>query len=298
MIDLRMFNTFWIGLFGGKQPNWLYSGSIYNNVSKLGGYAVYRTDRRSDRQIEQAVGFVREFHGGLISRTFIISTGSVRFGKLWGANHSAEMDLNEGWRRERAGYTYTLSRLFLRGYLQLTNSLRASLSYNKRKNFWTYQYQTIPDSLFDHRIHQGIRAKLDYSMFRNIWLSGGIGNRSRSGVGGETFSYTGSIRVSRLFNTGISIGSQLSGFNGSYEHGLTYNIRTDLNIVKFGMVSAAFGKYIYSVSGLEGDRSSQSMELGLFKDFRRSYYIGSTVHIDSGDDIDGVRLQMELGYRY
>jgi hypothetical protein len=172
------------------------------------------------------------------------------------------------------------------------------LSYDKRKNYWSYQYRSVPDSLFDTRINQGLRSSLECSPIGNLWLNGSIGYRKHDQSSDGTVNYSTGARWARIMNRGVSLSTFVSGFDGQYEHGFNYRIGLDLEAGKVGSINLGFSNYSYSIDGQNETRSSRSIEFGFFKDISQNYYLVSTIHSDSGDDIDGLRLQFEFGIRY
>ncbi len=297
MFDFRLNRAMALGLFGGQQPSWLYS-SAEDEIIKIGFYGEYKTDVNAVNQVQQAIGFVREQHGASISRAFVASSGRVRFGRLWGFSHTVEMDINTGWRKERAGKTYAISNLYLHTDYQLNPKVRTSLNYDIRTSYLTYQYRSLPDSLFDDRTNHGLRVSVEYTPLKKIWLSGALGYRKPKQGTDPTINYSTTGRISQLLNTPFSVSTFVSGFSGPFEYGTNYRIGLDVDIRFIGAVSTGFSKYVYTVEGQSPDRTSRSLEFTFFKDFSKNYYFGSTFHSDSGDDIDGLRLQFELGYRY
>jgi hypothetical protein len=192
----------------------------------------------------------------------------------------------------------TLSNLFLHSWLRVSRAVRVSLQYDNRRNYWTYVYRSQADSLFDSRIRQGIRGRFDLSPISRTWLSGSAGYRKKEGDADPTMSYSGSVRRSGFFGYNLSMSFVLSGFDGAFEHGTSYSVRTQLPSGKLGHLYMSLGGYRYSVNSKNDSRSSRHVELGTSFDFSQGYYIGGSSEWNSGDDIDGLRFQFEFGYRY
>jgi len=297
MAEFRTSRTTSFGLFAGRQPEWLYSDNT-KSITKVGLYGQYQTDKSSKVYFSEALGFVEELYGSEINRSFVASSGNIKFSHPWGFSHNAEMDINTGWRKDRAVYTFTLSNLNLHSYYQVSSKVRTSINYDKRKHYWTYQYRSLPDSLFDSRINQGLKTMMEYSPIKNLWLSGSLGFRKHDQTTDATISYSSSARYARIFNKGLSVSAYVSGFEGPIEHGTNLRVGFDIDASNFGSLSLGFSNYLYSVDGQNSTRSSRSVELGVFKDVSQNYYLGSNLHYDTGDDINGLRLQLEFGVRY
>ncbi len=296
MADLKISNGLSVGIFGGAQPDWAYS-VVASSITKAGFYTEYKTKREASTQLIQSIGFVEELYSGEVSRTFVASSGNVRFGPKWGFFHNTEVDINSGWRKAKAGNSIVFSNLYVNAYYQLSPKVRTSLNYDKRENYWSYQYRSLNDSLFDDRINQGLRTAIDFSPTNRLWLSGSLGYRKHDQERDGTVSYSSNARLASIFNKGVSLSTLYAGFNGPFENGTNYRVGIDFDLKNVGAVTVGFSKYTYSVAARQS-RSSRSIELGIFKNIARNYYIGSNFSSDNGSDIDGVRLQFEFGVRY
>jgi hypothetical protein len=297
MVSAHLSDRFEMATFAGRRSKWAYNEDA-PSMSKYGGYISYQSDLHDLLYFDQSIGMVGEFFEGYLSRSYIAWSGSFRQGQRWGASQSIELDINRGWRKDKAGESLTLSNLFLHSWLRVSRAIRLSVQYDTRQNYWTYQYLSQADSLFDDRVRQGFRGRLDLSPLRRTWLSGSIGYRKATGDSDASYSYSGSIRRAGFFGYNMSVSLMLSGFDGMYENGNSYSIRTSLPPGALGNLYASVGGYKYSVSNQSGSRSSRNYEIGTSFDFSSGYYVGGSSEWSTGDDIDGLRLQIELGYRY
>jgi hypothetical protein len=297
LIDLRLTNALRAAAFGGQQPDWLYH-DVDDPVKRAGAYVSYDTPGMHTAHFEQSLGFVGEYVNGEASRTFLAESGSIRYGNIAGLTHFAEIDINSGWRMDKTGSALVVSNLYTRAHYRISRSLRLAVNYDNRKNYWTHNNRSMADSLFDDRTRQGVRGTVTVSPARSTWISGGIGYRKRSGDTDAFVTYSGSVRQSGLLSNRLSAGIYATGFDGPYEYGLNYALRTQLLTGTIGVVSAAYGRYLYAVDGNDDTRSSHFVESGLNADIGSHYYTNGMIQYNTGDDIDGWRLQLEFGYRY
>ena len=293
----KVSNRIHVGAFAGRQPKWGYNEDA-PALSKYGGYFTYRTEGRVDWYFDQSVGMISEFFESNLNRSFLAWSGSLRHKASWGVSQSIELDVNRGWRQDKAGGSLTLSNLFLHSWIRLNRAARVSLQYDNRQNYWTYQYLSRADSLFDSRVRQGLRGRIDLTPISRTWMSASVGYRKAAGDEDPSISYSGSVRRSRFFGYELSISLRWSGFDGIYENGNNYSIRADLPAGAMGSPYVSYGGYEYSVDNQDGSRSSNDIEIGTRFDFIQGYYIGGSGEWSTGDDIDGLRIQIELGFRY
>ena len=87
-------------------------------------------------------------------------------------------------------------------------------------------------------------------------------------------------------------------FDGVNENGFGYNVRLQLPPVALVDPYIGTGGYSYSAAGSDGYRRSTSLELGATLDLSRKYFISHRSEWSWGDDIEGLRTTLEIGYRY
>ena len=295
--EWRFSEKFGGGIFGGTDPEWLYADQNLS-LAKGGGYIFYVTGAPDAFRLEQIVGAVGEYHGGEVSREFVVLQGHTGEGRRWGLDHLAEVDVNTGWRKEKSGSTIDLSNLFVNGWMRIGNRTRVSLSYDNRTNVWTYENKSVVDSLFDTRLRQGARVQLEISPGSQLWTTAAFGYRKQSGDSDPTYSYSGVLRKNNVLAPGSSAGIQVGGFQGPFEHGYNYSVRATQYFSAGPSVEVAYGGYAYSAASGAADRHSMSIEVSGRADFGRSYFTGATVEYAWGDAIAGVRGILELGYRF
>lgn len=297
LVRARISNRFQAAVLAGQRPDWAY-GERTVTLSRYGAYVSYRPTDRESAYIEQTLGMVAEYHKSTPSRAFLAMRGVMRLGRAAGLSHSLELDVNRGWRLERTGESVSLSNLFVNSWLRMSRAVRISLQYDNRQNYWTYEYRSLADSLFDDRVRHGIRGRLDVSLTSRDHLSGSLGHRTTEGGGRRTTSYSGSYRHSGIFGYNAAIMLSYFGFDGSVEYGSGYSVGTQLPPGRLGAPYLAVSGYSYSVEGYGDARSSTSFEAGTTLDFSSGYYVGGSGQWDVGDDINGPHIFLEFGYRY
>lgn len=297
MLAVRLSEPLKAGVLVGRRPEWAYNEPRLS-LMKYGGFLAFRSGLYGPLYIDQVVGAAAEVHAGTTSRSFMVWNGSIRHRGVVGFNQSIEMDLNRGWRRERAGKSLTLSNLYLQAWTRPSRALRLSLQYDNRQNYWTVEYASVADSLFDDRVRQGLRGRIDLKPLDRTSLSASLGYRKATGDADPTINYSTSLHRSGLLGVGSSIRLSLAGFNGIYEHGTNYGVRVYLPSWRAVRAFVAVGGYAYSVDDQGDSRRSTSYELGSNLDLPGGLYLGGSTEASVGDDIDGLRMLFELGYRY
>ncbi len=297
VIEYGLSQSFRVGFLGGSQPDWLY-GDPGVSLNRVGGYFSLISSGEGLLSYEQTIAGIGEAHAEKINRSFVSLSGKFSYGSRWGVNHTMEIDINTGWRKTRADDKISLSRAYLYGYYRLGRSLRAGLSYDNLKRYWTYEYITLADSLFDNRTRQGVRLRIDWTASGLWFLSGSLGRRDNSGETDPTISYSANLRRSKFPLAAATMALSFYAFDGPHESGLNYSFRCQMSTAKFGLIHIGYGRYQYAVDEINENRSSWYLETGLDADLGAAYYLGLSGQYNSGADIDGWRFQTELGFRF
>ncbi len=297
LVESRLSEKTRVGLLAGAAPQWAYDPDAIS-IQKAGAYVTYIAGTAPTTYIEQTVAGIGEYHGGDVSRELISLQGRINHANQWGIFHMTDIDINRSWRKEKAGQSIALTSVYLNGWYRLSNSARLSLAYDNRTNYWTFDTRSTIDSLFDDHLRQGVRSQLDLSLPQNIQSSLSFGLRDREGEPDPTYSYSVNLSKSSLWSVASRISGQYAAFDGPTEHGYNYSARVSDYVKMKLLVSLGLGGYSYRADVAIDNRTSQWYELGGQYDFRRNWFIGLLTQFNSGDDIDGLRLQSEIGMRF
>lgn len=297
LLEGRLTDRFRAGLFGGSYPDWMYDDRRFS-LMKAGGYLVYAAGSFGQLHVEQSLGASGEYHRGDVNREYLILQGRLGKGSLWGLNHTAELDINRDWRKIRSGKSTQLSSLFLNGWIRPGARVRFSVSYDTRTNYWTFESRSAVDSLFDDNLRQGVRFQTDLTLPAQSFISGSAGYRKRDGDADPTWSYSANLRKGNVFVSGLTLSAQYAGFDGPANRGYNYSLRASRLFTTRYTIGVGHGKYAYRTTTMSEYRTNDWIEVTGQADLSRRYWLGVQVQIDSGDDIDGTRVQSELGYRF
>ena len=295
-VELKVTKNIGLGILGGSQPDWLYRDTG-PSLNRAGGYLSFFSDNSQDYILEQSIAGVAEAHDDRISRSYFISSGKFSHNSGLSIYHTIELDVNTGWRKDKADESISLSRAFIYGNYRISENVRLGLSYDNLKRYWTYEYMTLADSLFDNRTRQGWRTRLSWSLDGKWYASGSFGWRDHPDETDPTLTYNFNLRRSRLLTGKLSISMMYSAFNGPRENGQNYSGQIQVFTSRPGIMHLSYGRYEYDVEEFDEGRSSWYVETGLDTDFGRNYYLGSSIQYNTGNDIDGWRFVVELGYR-
>lgn len=297
LTEVRMSESFRAGLFGGVRPDLLYAENP-QSLSLGGGYVAWVSRPSDSLVVEQSIAGIGEYHNGVTSRESIALSGRLQMGNRWGVNENLEIDVNRGWRKVRASNPIALSSVYLSAWMRLSRTARMTVTYDNRTNYRTLQNRPIADSIFDDHLYQGARVMLESSIPWHCRLSGSVGMRKRPDRDQPTWSYMGLFRANKLFVEGLSFSSQVTAYNGSLESGNMFSTTLTKTIGMMSSVGLVYGGYVYATEASLSKSSNNWVELTAQTDIARHWFLSTWLQSDFGDDMNGLRTQLELGYRF
>lgn len=297
LVEGRMSDQISVGLLAGSDPQWWYDRGR-TSITKAGGYVTFANGDPGQTNTEQTIALVGEYHGGTTSRELLALQGRVNLGSRFGLYHTAEIDLYRGWRKELTGKSLALSSLYAGGYGRIGSRVRVSLSYDNRTNVRTYETRSVADSLFDDHLRHGLRTTLEVSLPLKLQTQLGYGIHKRNGDPGASATYSGSLTKLSVLRATTMAMLQFTAFDGPFEHGNNYSARVSDNLSAKIWASLAYGRYSYTADISNEHRTSSYTEIWTQADLSRRYWTSASVQYNTGDDIDGLRIQCEFGCRF
>lgn len=294
--DLRLGDSWHTGILAGAKPRWQFQEKQMS-LQKYGSYLGFEIDRDQLRA-EQYLALVGEYHGGTISRELLHLHGNLRQGSKWGLYHQLEFDINRGWRQEKSGRSVALSSIYLNARHRFSRRVALSVSYDSRQNYWTYEQQTVADSLFDDELRRGLRTRLSLRLPARIVLNSELGYRKGSDESEATKSYSLYLSKSSLVLRGLNLSARLSAFTGPNSSGNTYTLRLNHQLNNRVMLGAGYGAYMYKTNLQAVQRRNDWWEGEVRIELPLRTFVYGRYQAQSGDDIVGNTLDLEIGKRF
>jgi hypothetical protein len=284
-----------VGGFYGSRPE-IEELGFDSAGQKYGSFLRWRhRPEDSTFHAEVVVAGIGEYLGGEVDREYV--SIESRFGsRRWSFSQLAEIDLNSGWRKDLAGQSQQISNLSFSGWFRPQESLRLSLSYDRRQRYRTLDTRPIPEERFDDKLREGLRFGVHVGKPRGLNGSATVGYRAREGDEG-TLSFAGS-----LYHTGIGqgkwlIGGDFSGYQGDTTDGYMVTLRTRRLIGRHD-IGLVVGASTTMVASLQEERRNQWARLTTTIQLPRRFFLRAEIEYDVGDDLEGQRLIVELGRRF
>jgi hypothetical protein len=285
-----------LGVFAGTQPEWQYA-EFQTSIQKYGVYSNLLSGDYSSGRFESTLALTGEYHGKTVSREFIYLQNSYYRANKWSIYQSAELDINRGWRKEISGNRYSLTNLYISGQWNFSPWLMVGAMYDNRKNYLTYETRSLADSLFSDIMRQGVRTNVTFILPKNYRVYGNFGIRKRKTDVESTYSYGGGLSQTDFIFPRTRLFLNAAGFTNFFTNGITYSAMIGKYLINRVNFDLGFGGYRYSLKASQNYRNNQWVRVITLTDFLRRLYLSGQYEYDWGDDVNGHRLLLELGYR-
>ncbi|MCB9513704.1 MAG: hypothetical protein H6694_05240 [Candidatus Latescibacteria bacterium] len=290
LLGLR-FRDVELGGYAGSMPDWADPSLATHGLR--GGVYLRQTLEAARWSLEG----VSERMDGEISREYLLSSGTWRGGDIT-LRQRTELDVNRGWRAERAGgQSLALSSLRLSGDWRPSGEFSAGLRFDPRETPLDAELRSLPDSLFEAARSSGTSASARWRPDRQATLSGRAGWRGREGQDRGTLSYGADVLLRPAFAPSLRGGLHLSGFDGPAAAGLSPSADLYRDFPAGHSLGLATGAYLYTPQDLER-RSNRWVRVDGRLALPARSWLALELENDSGDDIRGLRFFAELGRRF
>lgn len=294
--EYRLSEPVRVGVFAGANSQWQYAENR-PDLQTYGVYAGYRRGSARDLLLDQTFSVVGQYHGRVASREALFAQGRITQNGRWNISHSVEVDVNRGWRKGEGDPAFELSTVYAQGRVNLNRSVAASLSYDTRKSFRTYETRDIADSIFDDRVRQGVRTQFDVTLFEGTVLTAGAGVRSVADESDRTISYNGAVRKQGVFNQQSTLNVQGAAFESKATSGYNFNASLGQGLRQRDWISLGAGLYSYTLSGGES-RMNRKVDLTARISVTRALAVNALGQLSGGDDTRGHRLEAGFSVQF
>jgi len=261
--------------------------------------------RYANGAYDVALAFARETAAGEVSREYLSLESRFGGGRRWSLFQRAELDINTGWRQDLTGKSYQLTNVALSGNLRLASSTWAFVSYDGLRNYRYYQNRLLPPEQFDDLLHQGLRAGLNYSRPGGFGATAGFGMSLKQPDPrypeldlANAYSFNAGVRHANFLSSGLSVGLDGAGFSNGYTDGGVLSVRAGRSFGPAYLLDLSLGRSFYRVQQTGQNRNTQWLRLTGRAGLGRRVYLQGNAEYNSGDDLQGPRVFLELGYLF
>ncbi len=294
-LQTNLNRSFRFGVVAGAAPDWRNS-NFQTQVKKYGAYLNLNTGSFQTREFRSTLAWAAEYNGATISREFIYIQNNYTAGTRFSVYHSTELDINRKWRKSRTGESISLSNLFLSARYQFTRAVRVGLTFDNRKNYWTYEVRSLADSLFDDALRLGLRGNISFKLPSQMYVFINGGMRKRETDAKTASSYSARFRKGAFLWRSLAFSANYAAFDNRFTNGHTANIQLSKSYRSGHRLELAYGLYNYNFD--QTSRNNEWVRGTLYMALFRRMFLSHQFEYSWGDDLDGQRIYVELGYRF
>ncbi len=288
---------FSFGLAAGTQANQLNS-SFQTGYQKAAVFVNYAVSREEFQGTEMTVAYGQQLNHWNFDRDFLYTQLAIRTTGPVSFYESSEFDLHDisnGTKVSR----FHLSNVFMN--VTYTPVRWASLYAGYDANRLIYLFEsmkTIPDTLFDRNLQQGVRGGLTFRLPSNILLL--LNGTYRPGMGSQRNAKSGNatVRMSDIASSGFNAGLRYTNTRGVYTNGDGFTFDVDRWLSNWATVGARLDQWTYTIL-VSGERlHTTTLTLNTSMRLSRSWYL--LVNFDQLWDSlrNSQRIYAEIGMHF
>jgi len=294
--QVRVGAGFDLGAFYGAKVDFDDFGFDSSGV-KYGAYTRYRS-QPTGRGLELYLAGVREEGEEAVSREYAALDIRYRGAGSWMFAQHTEIDFNRDWRAEVSPSGTQLSNLNLIASGRLSKAFRLIITYDRNQRYRTDETRFIPESLFDDRWRQGFRARLVYGRSGGIQIGVNAGLRDRQDGGDNAVSFGVNVYHPNVGIPGLLIGGNVNAFSNPMTDGIVATVRVAKNFRAGHEVSLLLGTLRQEYDGYGPSLQDQWARLGAWFELPARMFARAELEFNTGDDLEGTRVSIGLGYRF
>ncbi len=293
---LRASESQYLGAFGGYIPRMLYYETPVL-TQKYGGFYGLDFDAGSAAKFENTIGFGGEYDGSVISREFINLRNSLQFFGNLSLSQISEIDVNRGWRRQKAGSDFSLSSMYVNGNWRATKNLSFGIQYDTRKDYYRLDTRTLADSLFDDATRMGFKENVYWRFLPSASIYLGLGHTLEDGNGDIPYNYSAGFSVDNLVFKRMYLNTYYTGFESALTSGYNGSAYLRKSFLNGNDFSLGYGRFRYEYKTAQGSAfQSDWTRIGGTVQVVFKTYIAADYEYNWGQAESGHRGYVELGY--
>jgi hypothetical protein len=288
----------WFGGFYGSRPE-VDQVALNSGGRAYGGFFHY-LDQSPDKAFysELVVGGIGEYQDGQVDREYLSLYGRQGSGSRWSLYENAEMDLNRDWRKDASSPSYQLSNLLFSGTYAFSRAVRIGASYDQRRRYRRLEDRETPESLFDDSLREGAQINAYLGSGRGLRANLSVGLRRRQGSTEDNLTYTGSVYHGNVLGWNLRIGADYSAFSGETSEGSRTGFRVQKFFTAGHDLEITVGSSTTTILLTGDERRNEWIRLSGTAQMGRHLFLLGEYEVSTGDDFQGKRLFVELGYRF
>jgi hypothetical protein len=297
LLQFNLSPSWQIGGYGGVQSYWQFAGAD-PSLQKFGLFFNYISGEIGSTRFETTLAINSVYHGDDVSRENIYFQSIYVMKNGLSLYNSFDIDINRLWREKKTGEAFSLTSLYLSARYKFSDIISGGLTFDDRKNYYTYATKEISDDFYDMSARYGLRADIYLKLPQkySASLHGGIKKRETDSQ--TTYVGRASFKKRNIFVKFLNGGIHVSAYSNNYTEGIVPSLTISKQFPNGHYLSITAGQNNYNLKVYDENRTSSWVRLNAqIQLIGRTYFSGYGGY-DWGNDIEGYRGLLELGYRF
>ncbi len=171
------------------------------------------------------------------------------------------------------------------------------MSYDQSRQIFTLDDRFTPEELFDNALREGYRVTAYLGSAKTVRANFSVGQRWKQGNPDRSLAYNANVYHSNVFGWNMLVGGDYSGFDGDTSSGFRAGLRVQKYFRSGHDVELTFGISSTELLATGEVRENQWLRLSGTLQLGRRFYLLGELESATGDDLEGERLFLQLGYR-
>jgi hypothetical protein len=242
----------------------------------------------------EAIG---DYLDGEANREYLSFYGRQGSGSRWSLYERAEFDLGHKWADRPNADSSQLSNVLFSGSYSFSKAVRFGVSYDQSRQILTLDDRFTPEELFDNSLREGYRVTAYLGSAKTVRGNFSIGQRWKQGNPDRSLTYNANVYHSNVFNWNLLLGADYSGFSGDTSEGFRAGLRIQKYFRSGHDLELTLGTSSTELLATREVRDNQWLRLSGTLQLGRRFYLLGELESATGDDLEGERLFLQLGYR-
>ncbi len=183
------------------------------------------------------------------------------------------------------------------GSYSFSKAVRLGLSYDQSRLVRTLDDRFTPEELFDDALREGYRLTAYLGTAKTVRGNFSVGQRWKKGNPDRSLAYSANIYHSNVFHWNMLVGADYSGFDGDTSSGFRAGLRVQKYFSSGHDLELTYGTSTTDLATTGEVRKNQWLRLSGTLQLGRRFYLLGELESATGDDLEGERLFLQLGYR-
>ena len=290
-------NDVTVGVLGGAQVN--DPVSVLSNSGTKGSLFInYRTGPDIFHYYDGTLAYGRQMVNNTLDREFVYLQNTFAVNPTLSFYESSEIEL-QGITNGVIKPAFNFSNTNISVNYYPVEWFSANCGYDATRPVYLFEtMKTIPDSLFDKNVLQGYRATITFHLPLSMTLSENATYRAKQDTSRDAHTISTALRVTDIFDSGISPGIRYSSIIGEYSTGSDFAFDVDRTFYNNIDVSLRYDYTTANIALLRQTYTTKTVSANVYYTISRMWY--ASIALDDVIDATLGDYQgfIEIGVRF